>query len=139
VLDALAADARFSDRPARLQNQDALDLVIGGLTRGRDAFGLMYALQAAGVPAGVCQTAQDRCEHDPQLAHLGWTVELEQSEIGWWPVKETPLHYSETPTYIGGIKDRHGPSYAEDNEYVLGTILGLDQAEVDALKLEGVI
>ena len=30
----------------------------------------MLALQRAGVPAGVCQTAEDRCDHDPQLAAL---------------------------------------------------------------------
>jgi hypothetical protein len=27
----------------------------------------MTALQERGVPAGVCQTAEDRCEHDPQI------------------------------------------------------------------------
>ena len=30
----------------------------------------MMKLQRAGVPAGVCQNAEDRCDTDPQLRHL---------------------------------------------------------------------
>ena len=36
-------------------------------------------------------------EVDPQLAHLGWMVNLRHSEIGEWPVKEFPVRFSETP------------------------------------------
>ena len=38
--------------------------------RSRTRTQTMLALQRAGVPAGVCQTAEDRCDHDPQLAAL---------------------------------------------------------------------
>jgi hypothetical protein len=92
--------------------------------------GCVRANARAGVPAGVCQTAEDRYEHDPQLRHHAWLTELEQSETGKWPVKEVPVKFSETPPYIGGFLDRHGPSYGEDNGFVLRTILGLDQDEI---------
>jgi crotonobetainyl-CoA:carnitine CoA-transferase CaiB-like acyl-CoA transferase len=97
----------------------------------------MSALQREGVPAGVCQTAEDRYERDPQLKYLEWLVELTQSEIGTWPVKEVPVKFSETPPYIGGFLDRHGPSYGEDNDHVLREILGLSQDRITQLTKEG--
>jgi crotonobetainyl-CoA:carnitine CoA-transferase CaiB-like acyl-CoA transferase len=99
----------------------------------------MAELQQAGVPAGVCQTAEDRCDADPQLAHLRWRVELTQSEIGTWPVKEIPVRMSDTPPYIGGIYDRHGPSYGEDTDRVLAEVLDLSPDEIADLRSTGVI
>jgi crotonobetainyl-CoA:carnitine CoA-transferase CaiB-like acyl-CoA transferase len=99
----------------------------------------MHELQRAGVPAGVCQNAQDRVDHDPQLAALGWMAELRQSEIGVWPCREFPVDFSETPTHMGGIVDRHGPNYAEDNDYVYGEILGYSSAQISDLADNDVI
>jgi crotonobetainyl-CoA:carnitine CoA-transferase CaiB-like acyl-CoA transferase len=135
----LATDERFDTLERRVTNQDALDAVIAEACGQWERFALMHALQSSGVPAGVCQTAEDRCDQDPQLAHLDWTVELTQSEIGTWPVKELPVSFSETPPYIGGSLDRHGPSYGEDNDYVFGELLGLTPSEREALAAEGVI
>jgi crotonobetainyl-CoA:carnitine CoA-transferase CaiB-like acyl-CoA transferase len=133
-----AADPKLATLALRLANQDYLDALVNQATIAWDAFALMDALQRAGVPAGVCQTAEDRYERDPQLKHLEWLVELNQSEIGRWPVKEVPVKLSETPPYIGGVLDRHGPSYGEDNDYVLRTILGLSHDQVAKLAADGV-
>jgi hypothetical protein len=46
-------------------------VVIESWIRGEEPYQLMTRLQAAGVPAGVCQTAGDRVDSDPQLRHLG--------------------------------------------------------------------
>ena len=46
---------------------------------------------------------------------------------------------SETPTHAGGPIDRGAPYYGEDNEYVLGELLGMSLAEIGALRNEGVI
>ena len=133
-----AADPRLASLALRLANQDYLDDLVNQATATWDAFALMAALQGAGVPAGVCQTAQDRYEWDPQLKHLEWLVELNQSEIGTWPVKEVPVKLSETPPYIGGFLDRHGPTYGEDNDYVLRTLLGLSEHQIAQLAEDGV-
>ncbi|MBV8085891.1 MAG: CoA transferase, partial [Chloroflexi bacterium] len=69
-------DGRFRTLTARLAHQDALEEAVSGWTTTQEAYAAMERLQAAGVPAGVCQTAEDRCEHDPQLAHLRWLTEL---------------------------------------------------------------
>ncbi|MFO1024986.1 MAG: CoA transferase [Acetobacteraceae bacterium] len=131
------SDPRLMTLQLRLANQDYLDRLMNDATGTWDVFDLMHALQREGVPAGVCQTSEDRYEHDPQLRHLGWLTELQQSEIGRWPVKEVPVKFSETPPYIGGFLDRHGPSYGEDNEYVLKKILGLTEEQIARLAEEG--
>jgi crotonobetainyl-CoA:carnitine CoA-transferase CaiB-like acyl-CoA transferase len=136
---ALQNDPRFETLESRFRNQDDLDQLLSDATRTWDCYELMSALQAANVPAGVCQTAQDRYETDPQLAHLEWMVELPQSDIGRWPVKELPIRYSETPSYIGGMFNRSGPSYGEDSDYVLREILGLTTEDITLLRSEGVV
>jgi crotonobetainyl-CoA:carnitine CoA-transferase CaiB-like acyl-CoA transferase len=132
-------DPRVATLPLRLQDQDYLDALVATAVEQHDPYQLMTALQEAGVPAGVCETARDRYEWDPQLKHLQWVVDLEQSEIGRWPVKELPTKFSETPPYMGGVIDRHGPNYGEDNDYVLGELLGLDPDQIAELASEGVL
>ncbi|MDX5369333.1 MAG: CoA transferase, partial [Alphaproteobacteria bacterium] len=136
---AWTREVRFATPDARLGNQDALDAVLDRATREHDGFALMEALQSRGVPAGVCQTAEDRCERDPQLRHLGWLVDLDQSEIGRWPMKEHPVRMSETPPYLGGRFDRAGPSLGEDTGRVLKTWLGLNDAEIASLADAGAL
>jgi len=132
-------DARFADLAARLKNQDVLDALVAGWTKSQDAYQAMLALQRAGVPAGVCQTAGDRCDHDPQLAALKWLTEVTGTKIGRWPLAEVPIKMSESPAYIGGRIDRGAPCYGEDNEYVYGELLGMSPQEIKALADEGVI
>jgi crotonobetainyl-CoA:carnitine CoA-transferase CaiB-like acyl-CoA transferase len=132
-------DARFKDLAARLRHQEALDALVGGWTKSRDAYETMFALQRAGVAAGVCQTAGDRCEHDPQLAALSWLTEVTGTKIGRWPIAEVPVKLSESPAYIGGRIDRGAPCYGEDNQYVYGELLGMSSDEIKALADEGVI
>jgi len=136
---AWAAAPEYRDLPGRIAHQDTLEHRLGEATAGRDGAALMQALQARGVRAGVCQTAQDRVEHDPQLRHLGWLVELDQRDIGRWPIKDVPFRLSETPPYIGGVCDRAGPSYGQDNQHVLAEILGRSGAQIAALRATGVI
>jgi crotonobetainyl-CoA:carnitine CoA-transferase CaiB-like acyl-CoA transferase len=133
------SDARFAALAARLKNQDALDALVAGWTKSQDAYQAMLALQRAGVPAGVCQTAEDRCDHDPQLAALEWLTEVTGTKIGRWPLAEVPIKMSESPAYIGGRLDRGAPCYGEDNEYVYGELLGMSSQEIKALADEGVI
>src|SRR5581483_10724357 len=49
-------DARFATLAGRSAHQDELDRAVAGWTATREGRALMADLQAAGVPAGVCQT-----------------------------------------------------------------------------------
>jgi len=134
-----AGDQRFASLDSRVAHQDALDPLVEAATQGWDPFDLMERLQEAGVAAGVCQNAQDRMERDPQLAHLGFQRELPHSLTGTWPIKDFPVHLSESPARIGGTLGRAAPLYAEDNDYVFGTLLGLTESDRVSLREEDVI
>jgi crotonobetainyl-CoA:carnitine CoA-transferase CaiB-like acyl-CoA transferase len=134
-----AADERFATLQARLAHQDELDALVESATAAWDGYSLMDELQARKVAAGVCQTAQDRYETDPQLTHLGWLVELEQTEIGRWPVKGLPSVLSETPAHIGGSRNRSGPNYGEDTDDVLSRILSRSAAQIAQLREAGAL
>jgi crotonobetainyl-CoA:carnitine CoA-transferase CaiB-like acyl-CoA transferase len=133
------SDPRFGSLEARMGHQDALDDLVSGWTSGVNAFEAMSALQNAGVPAGVCQTAADRCDHDPQLRHLKWLTELPGTKIGKWPVAEVPVKMSRSRVTVGGITGRGAPCYGEDNDYVYGELLGMSKQEINDLEREGVI
>ena len=136
---ALSEDARFKTLESRLLHQDALDACVTAWTLTQDPFACMQNLQHAGVPAGVCQTAADRYDSDPQLRELNWLTEVTGSKIGKWPVVEFPVKMSATPAYAGGVIDRGAPCYGEDNEHVLSQMLGYSAAEIQDLIAQGVI
>jgi crotonobetainyl-CoA:carnitine CoA-transferase CaiB-like acyl-CoA transferase len=136
---ALALDARFATLAARLDHQDELDACVQQWTSTQDAYACMAALQAAGVSAGVCQTTEDRCEHDPQLAHEDWMTEVTAPRIGTWPVAEMPFRLSRTPSHMGGLPVRGAPLYGEDNDYILGELLGYSTAAIRAFAKDDVI
>lgn len=132
-------DRRFATLADRLAHQDALDAAVGNWTCTQEPYACMLALQRAGVAAGVCQNAEDRCDHDPQLRHLKWLTEVTGSKIGTWPVYEVPTKLSRTPAYVGGPIDRGAPCYGEDNEWLLTTLLGMSQSDMQRLAEDGVI
>ncbi|WIX75633.1 CoA transferase [Amycolatopsis carbonis] len=131
--------AEFSTLAARLEHQETLDRRIEAWTRLQDGYALMTQLQSRGIPAGVCQTAGDRVEQDPQLAHLQWLTEVEGTKIGRWPLAEFPVKLASTPAHIGGSINRGAPCYGEDNEWVLGELLGMDKRRIAHLAEDGVI
>ncbi|HXT92310.1 MAG TPA: CoA transferase [Trebonia sp.] len=133
------ADPRFATVADRLAHHDDLDVLISSWTAGCEPYELMLKLQAAGIPAGVCQTAGDRCDNDPQLSHLGWLTELAGTRIGRWPLAEVPVRMSRTPPYLGGLPDRAAPLYGEDNAAILTGLLGMSAEEVAELTEQGVL
>ncbi|WP_179106918.1 CoA transferase [Variovorax sp. KK3] len=136
---AALRDPRFATLCARIANQDALDLAVEAWTCTQERYACMALLQSQGIAAGVCQTAEDRCEHDPQLAQQRWMTEVTAPRIGTWPITELPARLSRTPSDVGGLPQRGAPVYGEDNEYVLGELLGYGTADIRALTREGVI
>ena len=133
-------DRRFDTLEHRLAHQDALDRRGRGVDHARKtAADCMMKLQRAGVPAGVCQNAEDRVDTDPQLRHLKWLTEVTGTKIGTWPIYELPMKLSATPAYIGGPTNRGAPCYGEDNMWVLTELLGRTPSEVERLAEEGVI
>ena len=134
VLDSpqLASDERFATGEARLAAQDALDAAIEEQTRRFEPHELMYALQERGVPAGVCQTMEDRMERDPQLADRGYYRSAPHRELGDRRFEGLPMQFSAARWRM----DRGAPLLGEDNERVLTGLLGYSAEEVARLAAE---
>jgi crotonobetainyl-CoA:carnitine CoA-transferase CaiB-like acyl-CoA transferase len=134
-----ACDTRFQTVGGRKAHEDDLDRLLAAFTKNEDRYDLMHRLQQQGVPAGVVQTAADRCTRDPQLQARGYFVPLPQSEIGTWPIEGFPAKCQRMPIDVGGLPGRAAPLMGEDNEYVYRDILGLTPEEIATLREEWVI
>lgn len=133
------AEQKFATPAGRHRNGVELSQLIAAETSTRNGPELMLTLQCAGVPSGMCQTAQDRVEKDPQLRHLGWLEELPQSSMGTVAVKTLPFRLNGASADIGGLLHRAGPSYGEDTRRVSKQILNSTDEMVDALLEAGTI
>jgi crotonobetainyl-CoA:carnitine CoA-transferase CaiB-like acyl-CoA transferase len=130
-----ADDPRFASQEGRFRNQDALDAHIEVWTSARDRHEVMHLLQGAGVRAGAVQDAQDTAEGDPQIAHRGLFFELDHPVIG-------PARFEGVPFSMRRSEAEHwrsAPLLGEDNGYVFGEILGIDDDELERLGRAGVI
>jgi crotonobetainyl-CoA:carnitine CoA-transferase CaiB-like acyl-CoA transferase len=134
-----AADARFSTLAGRVEHADDLDAHVEQWTSGRDRYEVMELLQAAGVPAGAVQDAADRLERDPQLAARAHFTMLGNDEVAALPLEGVPFRMSATPPDTGGRARRGPPLLGEDNDTVLGDLLGLDADALGTLRAEGVL
>ena len=128
----LASDERFAGSLARYRNRRELDVALGERTRARGRFELFEALQAAGVPAGPVQDEADAfaCPH---LRARGWYGPLTREDMGSfdYPGRVFDLEDTEVPPR------RAPPTLGQDNEYVYRTLLGLSDAEYEALLASG--
>lgn len=130
-----ATQDRFATLPARLRNQDELDALIGAITNHHDARALMEKLQAVGVPAGVVQDLPAVVHDDPQMQARGFTVENEHEVIGPHLTDGTPAHLSRTPAQ----RRAGGPLLGQDNDDILGDLLGYSEEERMELLINGAL
>jgi benzylsuccinate CoA-transferase BbsF subunit len=121
-------DPRFQSAEARLAHQDELDSAITDWTTTETDDAIAERLQRAGVPAAaVLDNA--RVAIDAQLRDRGFWMLPEHARFGRDLVTGCPLKLSRSP----GSLDRAGPSFGQDNDYVLGEICGYSQSEIDSL------
>ena len=129
-----AREPRFATAAGRVAHQDDLDARLAAWTHKSGAYLLMAQLQEAGVPAGVVQHLNELLQ-DPQLAHRRHFVPLDHAVLGVLPYERSGFRLSASP---GGFDDS-GPLLGEDNDKVLGEILGLSPAEIEQLLVDDVI
>ena len=125
---AWAEEPRFAKHPGRLDHADALDDAMKRWTQEEEAESLMMRLQAAGVEAGVVRDFA-QLHRDPQLAARGHFVRIEHSVLGELAFERSGTRFSGCSTRLA----RPGPRLGEHSFAVLSGILGLSDAEVEAL------
>ncbi len=131
----LAQDTRFNTLLARKDNEDELDRLVNEWTVKHSAEEVMTLMQAADVAAGVVQTAQDQVERDAQLEHRHFLRELEHPVVGRY-LAPSGTHFLMSKS---SCELRRAPLLGEHNQYVFKGILGISDAEYDALVKNKVI
>lgn len=130
----LAGDGRWGTTAARLRDRAELNATVAAWssTLTRDA--LIAACEAAQVPAGPVY-AIDEIFADPHYAARGTIARVADPRLGELAVPAPVPRMSETPPAITHL----GPPLGADTEGVLARWLGMDAAEVAALKTRGVV
>ena len=131
---ALAEDARFADLASRLAHREALDAILTEWTSARADYDVMRVLQGARV-AAMPSMRSDQIVDDPHLEARAFIQRLRHDLVGPITLMNVPWKMSGSP----GYPPRPGPMLGEHNRDVLGGLLGLSDAEIEALAAEKVI
>ncbi len=130
----LIGDPRFVDNTSRCDNDVALDEIIAAWFAQRDCDDVMALFEKAEVVAGPVLDIQDIVQ-DPQYLARENIVSVKDDDFGSVRMQGVVPRFLATPGEV-----RHsGRALGADNKEVYSEVLGLSQAEIDALISEGII
>ena len=130
----LAEDPRFKGNQLRVRNVEALDAIIGEWTAKVPAAELDRRLSEADVPSTLVYTAAEIAA-DPQYRARGMVRDVEDPQFGQTLHAGVVPHVPDDP---GAIR-WPGPPVGAHTEEVMGEMLGLQPADIEALRREGAI
>lgn len=130
----LLGDERFRDIESRARHRRVLDAKIAAWTSPLEDREAALRLQEAGVAAAPCLGVEARF-FDEHLRSREAYIPVNHPVLGTEFIFGIPWKFSKTP---GRIR-RRAPMLGEHNTYVLESVLGLDQSEVDRYTEEGVL
>jgi crotonobetainyl-CoA:carnitine CoA-transferase CaiB-like acyl-CoA transferase len=131
---AWTADPKFRTLYLRMRNREELDAQVARWAATVDAEAAMALLQAAGVAAGVALNGAD-LSIDPHLAERGFFAPVKLPDNSSTRLTGVPMRLSATPGSVRTV----APEVGEDNDYILGELLGLGRAERAELIAEGAV
>lgn len=118
---------------SRFDNEDEVDIIIQEWTLKHTRQDVTERMQNAGVSAFSVMDTGDLLD-DPHLKERNYFVDIDQPGVAEW-VFSPNWKMSGTPVGIQGPP----PIEGQDNEYVYGSILGLDEDEITRLVKEKII
>ncbi|MFZ4894502.1 CaiB/BaiF CoA transferase family protein [Plantibacter sp. Mn2098] len=130
----LIADPRFATDPDRLTHQQDLRTVIEEWTGAHSVDEIVTILETAGVPAAPIWDIGQVAASD-HAAHRGLVKTVEHPVAGTVQVVPQPVHFSgrtDSPDLVA-------PTLGQHTEQILRDDLGLDAAEIQALRESGVV
>ena len=130
----LADDPRFRTNPDRVKNREVLVPIVREIMRARTKRAWIDALEAAGVPCGPINNYAEVFDNE-QVRHRGLRVDIPHPLLGSVPTVASPMRFSATPVDY----DVPPPLLGEHTREVLSGILGMGDAEIDALGGRGVV
>ena len=126
---------RYPDLESRLEAQDEIEAMLGGITCRRSAEELAQQLQSAGVEAVPVANFQDLLERDPQLAYREHFVRIHRAVTGDSIYERNGFRLSAAPSGF----ETAAPLLGEHTDDILTNILRYDQNQIAALRDSGAI
>lgn len=128
-------DPRFVKNADRVKNRAALDAIVSAGVGARDYADLAPLLERHGVAFAPVQSTADIFA-DPHMLAREAIIRVPDRELGAEVAMQAVVpRFSATP---GGV-ERSGPMLGEHNDEVFRDALGLSEAELAALKAEGIV
>jgi len=133
---AMADDPRFATNALRVANRDAVTAALAPLMRRFSTSDWVARLEALKIGCGPINRLADVFA-DPQVRARGMVVEMPYPQAAGGAVKmvANPVKLSATPATYRSPP----PTLGEHTEAVLGGMLGMDAAEIAALREKGVV
>ena len=128
-------DEALETRAGRRAAHDHIDEHLRRWTRSRERSELVAELRALGIPASEVSDPCRLLQSNPQLRARRYFESPEHPVVGAMPLPSLPFRYASIDRWLRTA----APTLGQDNERVLSGILGLSQAEIHALEVEGVI
>ena len=128
------SDHRFSAPADRLSYRAELDYWIGKWTAQFTPHQVMIMLQRAGIAAAVVQTAED-LYRDPHLRERGFAREVFHPQVGWITRAGPSVRIGEH----AAARQSFAHATGDDNEEVLGEVLGMSHEEIRDLAARQVL
>jgi formyl-CoA transferase len=129
----LGKDPRYEDRRDRVQFIDDIDAMITAWTEKRPKHEVLQILAGAGIPCGAILDSSEVLS-DPHLRQTGFITDLEHPRRGVYPMPGNPVRLADSPTDMV-----RSPLLGEHNAEVFGKLLGVGEADIEALRRDGVI
>ena len=127
-------DHRFAEPASRVSYHQEIDYWIETWTAKHTPHQVMMMLQREGIAAAVVQTAEDLFR-DPHLRERGFAREVFHPQIGWVTRAGPSVRLTEQGYTPRGFAHVAG----EDNEAVLGELLGMSGVEINDLTERNVL
>ena len=129
-----ADDPRFSRNAARVAHREVLIPLLAEVTRSRTTQAWIALLEQAGVPCGPINNLAEVFA-DPQIQAREMRIDLPHPLAGSAPGVANPIRLSESPVEYRSAP----PTLGQHTEAVLQSLLGLDAAQIEALRDRGVL
>ncbi len=130
----LGADPLFATNQDRLAHRRLLDETVAPAIADMTKQACLEGLQAAGVPCAPLNTVPEIIA-DPHVEAIGMVQELPHPSLGRVKMVRPAISIEDTPIAV----ERPPPTFAQHTDEILGEVLCLDKAAIDALREAGAV